>query len=70
MAFPFPSERFDPGGLDAFLKHRRGGVMSEWVGGMLWDVGRGVGVPSTQETIGDFVHLTIDTICWEACSAR
>jgi hypothetical protein len=44
--------------------------MSEWVGGMLWDVGRGVGVPSTQETIGDFVHLTIDAICWEACSAR
>ena len=65
----FPNERFEPSGLDAFLKHGRGGVMSEWIGGMLWDVGRGVGVSSTQETIGDFVHLTIDAICGEACSA-
>ena len=31
----FPGERFEPGGLDTFLKHGRGGFMSKWVDGVL-----------------------------------
>ena len=42
----FPGERFEPGGLDTFLKHGRRRVVHERVGGVLWDVGCGIGVPS------------------------